>query len=190
MNKYLVAGVTACALTTLGLTTNVFGAVDMFLKIGDIKGEASERGGHDKWIDVLSVSWGEPKTARDAASGMATGKRMRKPTTGSSTGSGMATGKRMHKPMTVTAKPASGGPGSLTISKTVDKSSPKLQQYCNSGKSAKTVEVQKRDGDRVLSHQVLHNVTFSCHGSGDRPTESISLNYSKIEFKYTPAPKP
>ncbi len=34
-----------------------------YLKLGDIKGEATEASDpdHDKWIDVLSVSWGQSK---------------------------------------------------------------------------------------------------------------------------------
>lgn len=34
-----------------------------YLKLGDIKGEATEASdpNHDKWIDVLSVSWGQSK---------------------------------------------------------------------------------------------------------------------------------
>ena len=33
-------------------------AVDMFIKIGDIKGEATADKGHSKWIELESVSFG------------------------------------------------------------------------------------------------------------------------------------
>lgn len=49
-----------------------------YLKFDGIEGEAMDRD-HKGWIDILSVS--ETSSPRDAASGMATGKRQHKPIT-------------------------------------------------------------------------------------------------------------
>jgi type VI protein secretion system component Hcp len=64
-----------------------------YMKLGDIKGEAMDRAASTGEIDVLSWSWGEVVSPRDAASGLPTGKR--------EPGSGLATGKRQHKPFSV-----------------------------------------------------------------------------------------
>ena len=72
------------------------------------------------------------------------------------------------------------GPGTLTISKSIDKSSPKLTQACNSGRSIPKATVS--DGARVYT---LYNVRLSCTTSGaagDRPSEEIAFYYNKISF--------
>ena len=43
--------------TSLAASTSVVSANDMFLKIGDIKGESTDQK-HKEWIEVLSWSWG------------------------------------------------------------------------------------------------------------------------------------
>ncbi|HLF32144.1 MAG TPA: type VI secretion system tube protein Hcp, partial [Xanthomonadales bacterium] len=47
-----------------------------YIKISGVEGESTDKGHKDE-IDILSWSWGESQ--RDAASGMATGKRQHKP---------------------------------------------------------------------------------------------------------------
>ncbi len=52
-----------------------------FMKIEGIKGESVDKD-HKEWIDILSVSGlSAPSGTRDAASGLATGKRQHKPVT-------------------------------------------------------------------------------------------------------------
>lgn len=43
--------------TSIAASTSVVSANDMFLKIGDIKGESTDQK-HKEWIEVLSWSWG------------------------------------------------------------------------------------------------------------------------------------
>lgn len=140
--------VTAAAVVLyFGFASPAFAPVDMFLKIDGIDGESKDAD-HDKWIDVLSWSWGETSSSAGAASG------------------------RRSSP--------GEGPGTLTISKSVDKSSPKLTQACNSGRSLPKATVS--DGARTYT---LYNVRLSCTTSGaagDRPTEEIAFYYNKISF--------
>ena len=81
-------------------------------------------------------------------------------------------------------RPASG-PGTLTITKAVDKSSPQLLQASTSGRKfdQMTITLPPRPGERArtvtLKGVVIASVQRS--GSGDVPTESISFNFTKIE---------
>jgi hypothetical protein len=126
---------------------------------------------------------------RDSASGLATGKTattrggagvgrgISSPTGGSAdravvsprdASSGMASGKRMHKPFVIT--------------KELDKTSPILSQACASGQHFKEVDVDLASG----GHYKLADVMVSSiqkSGGGDRPMESVSFTYQKIEMK-------
>ena len=53
----------AAVASTLAIPVETNAAVDMFLKIPDIKGE-SQDAEHKDWIDVLSWSWGLSKDSR------------------------------------------------------------------------------------------------------------------------------
>ncbi|MCH8347254.1 MAG: type VI secretion system tube protein Hcp [Proteobacteria bacterium] len=124
-----------------------------FMKIADIKGEASDKD-HKDWIVIESISPPLKPTAR-------------------------AAGRRQHKPLTVT--------------KAVDKASPKLHQASNSGKVFPTViiEVAEYGGSRAtyLKYE-LKNVMITSYSvndsgtSGEVPMETITFSYSKIEYKY------
>jgi type VI secretion system secreted protein Hcp len=48
---------TSALVTVLGLAAAPARADDMFLQLGDIQGESTARG-HEKWIDIVSWSWG------------------------------------------------------------------------------------------------------------------------------------
>lgn len=80
---------------------------------------------------------------------------------------GQASGKRMHKPFTIT--------------KEMDAASPKLFEMCASGKHIPEVDV-----DMGSAHYVLHDVVISSatkSSAGERPTETLSFTYQKIEMK-------
>jgi type VI secretion system secreted protein Hcp len=102
--------------------------------------------------------------------------------------------------MQVTASPSdsertSGRPNhqDVTVSKYVDLSSCPLIGACNAGTNLKTVTltVGRNDAGKVLPYLVytLENtlVTSVSHsgGGGDRPTETITLNYTKIKWDFT-----
>ena len=80
----------------------------------------------------------------------------------------------------------------ITITKKFDKSSAKLFQACSSGKHFQTVVITVRKAGG--SHGEFLRYTFrtvfirsaQTIGSGGKatPSESLTLNYSKVEFKY------
>ncbi|HEX8879793.1 MAG TPA: type VI secretion system tube protein Hcp, partial [Candidatus Acidoferrum sp.] len=78
---------------------------------------------------------------------------------------GQASGKRMHKP--------------LVIVKEVDKASPKLYQACASGKHFPSAVVEVGAHQFRLFDVVIASVAKS--SGGDRPTEQLTLNFTKIE---------
>jgi len=161
---------TVLVFASCALVATSFGAG--YLKIGDIKGEATDRD-HKDWIIIESVSMDAAQAdvrespskastgvARDVASGQASGKR--------EAASGMATGKRQHKPFVVT--------------KSVDKASPKLAEACANGTVMKEVEIGEGGTRYKLKDVIITSIQSS--SGGDRPMESLSLNYEKIEVTY------
>ncbi|TVR59958.1 MAG: type VI secretion system tube protein Hcp [Gemmatimonadales bacterium] len=138
-------------------------AYDAFLKIEGVEGE-STRDKHEGEIEILSFSWGASN-----------------PTTiGSGTGAG-------------------AGRASLTsfnIMKKSDKASPKLFQNCCQGRHfpKATVVFRSSAGDNSLEYLkyefeevFVESVQWSgSSGGDDRPTESLSLAFGKVEVTYTP----
>ncbi|HUJ33255.1 MAG TPA: type VI secretion system tube protein Hcp [Candidatus Acidoferrum sp.] len=83
--------------------------------------------------------------------------------------SGMAAGKRMHKP--------------ITITKEIDKASPLLHEATDHGQSLSEVEVVLTGGSSH-SHFILRDVMVTSlqTASGDKPKESVTFTFQKIEF--------
>lgn len=138
-------------------------AYDAFLKIEGVDGE-STRDKHEGEIEILSFSWG-----------------VSNPTT-IGTGSG-----------------AGAGRASLTsfnVMKKSDKASPKLFQHCAQGKHfpKATVVFRAAGGENSLEYLkyefeevFVESVQWSgSSGGDDRPTESLSLAFGKVEVTYTP----
>lgn len=136
-------------------------AFDAFLKIDGIKGETNDAK-HKEEIEVFSFSWGAAQTG------------------GSSSGSGAGAGKVSMQ--------------DFHFVKKTDKASPNLLQYCCSGKHIKEVlfTVRKAGGDQVEFMKIkFTDVLISSYqtsgGSSaqeDVPSESISLNFTKVEYDY------
>jgi type VI secretion system secreted protein Hcp len=137
-------------------------AVDYFLKIDGIEGESTSDK-HKGEIDVLSFSWGASQTA-------------------SSTGAGGGAGKVQFQDIHFTSN--------------LSKASPKLMLACATGEHIKEViltgELSGKRGQKFLEIK-LTDVLISSYqsggSSGDVPTDSFSLNFAKIEFKYFPVNK-
>lgn len=132
-------------------------AVDAFLKIEGIDGE-SQDAKHKGEIEIQSYSWGASQTGTAAAGG------------------GMGAGKvQMHD---------------FHFVMTHCKASPKLMLACASGEHIKTATFTHRKAGK--DQQEYLKVTFTdvlvssyqSGGSGDTPTDQISLNFSKIEHEY------
>jgi len=137
-------------------------AVDMFLKLDGIKGESKDHKHKDE-IHIESFSWGMSQTGAHGAGG------------------GGGAGKvAMHD---------------FNFNMFVNKASPKLMLACATGDHLKTAKltVRKAGGDQ----QEFMTITFSdilvssystggSSGGDSVPTESISLNFAKVEFEYKP----
>lgn len=139
-------------------------ATDMTLKLDKIEGE-SLKDGHANEIDVLSYSWG-------------------------ATQSGTA-----HVGLGSTAGQANVQ--DLTITKYVDKSTPLLFSHLMTGSHIAKAELfVRKAGGKPLDYlvftleQVLVTAVSSGAGGGDdRVQETISMNFSKVQIKYTPQNK-
>jgi type VI secretion system secreted protein Hcp len=86
----------------------------------------------------------------------------------------------------------------LSLMKALDKASPLLYLQCAQGKHipTATLYVRKTGGDKVQEYYVIKltdvlisSVQTSGANGGGQPTESLSLNFAKIEFSYS-AQKP
>lgn len=136
-------------------------AVDYFLKIGSIEGESISKG-HDKEIDVLSFHWGVSNRGTSGFSG------------------GQGSGKCDFQ--------------DLTVTKLVDKSSPLLMQACATGQHfpKAVLSARRAGGDQqdylqiTMTGMMISSFQQSGASQGDLPTDSFSLNFSKIEFDYWP----
>lgn len=136
-------------------------AVDMFLKIDGIKGEAQDDKHKDE-IDVLSWSWGMSQSGT------------------SHMGGGGGSGKVSVQDLSITkhmdkATPnlmlyCCGGKHIPKVLLTVRKAGEKALEYMKI-----TME------DCLVSH-----VSTGGSGSEDRLTESLSLNFAKVKVEYTP----
>ena len=93
-------------------------------------------------------------------------------------------------------KTATNNPSHLdvTISKSLDKSSPKLVELCNLGKPSFLAKI---DFTETVNNQEVRYYSLSLSGvlitgyslssGGDRPTESVYLHYSRIDWQYVEA---
>lgn len=136
-------------------------ALDMFLDIeGEIKGESKDKEKKDQ-IDILAWSWGVSNSGSFHAGG------------------GGGAGKANFNDISVT--------------KWIDKSSPILQLYCANGDHfSKAVLTVRKAGKKPLEYMIItmDNVlitSVSTGGSGgeDKLTENVTLNFEKVEVKYT-----
>ncbi|MGH8510557.1 MAG: Hcp family type VI secretion system effector [Gammaproteobacteria bacterium] len=139
-------------------------AVDMFLKLADIKGECKDSA-HKEEIDVESFSWGMTQSGS------------------------------MH---------AGGGGGSgkvnvqdVSLTKYVDKASPNLMLACCNGTHypEAVLAVRKAGEDPLeylkikMSEVMITSVQTGGGGGEDRLTETLSLNFAKVEVEYQPQGK-
>jgi type VI secretion system secreted protein Hcp len=128
-------------------------AVDMYIKFPDIDGEAVDEN-HDKWIDVLSIDWGAHKSGAGAGAARRRGDVFLE---------------------------------DLTMTKEYDASSPKLMLACANGTHFSSVELEapERPGAQATYMKYkLENVmitSYSIDATGDRPMETITLRYQKID---------
>ena len=156
--------VAAAFIITFSISNANAAAVDYFLKIEGIPGE-SESPTHPNEIDVLSWSWGASQACSLSGGGG-----------GTSCVSSFS---------------------DVSFLKPLDKSSPHIflavatGQHLSKATLFGTTATEKDTVDFLMITMTDVIVTsYQIGGSGeDRPTDSISLNYAKIEFEYKPQNK-
>jgi type VI secretion system secreted protein Hcp len=138
-------------------------AYDAFLKIDGIEGETTRRD-HKGEIEILSFSWGVSNPATIGAGGGG--------------GSGKAS------------------VSSFNVMRVTDKASPLLFQACCTGLHIPKAEARfyKAGGDEAVPYLLyefekvfIESVQWSgSSGGDDRPTESLTLAFGKVQVTYTP----
>lgn len=144
-----------------GFATGMSTHADMFLKIDAIDGESLDHG-HKNEIELLSFAFGatQPGSAGH----------------GGGSGIGKVQVQDFH------------------FSKYFDKASPKLFEACATGKHTPKVVLtcRKAGGTQqeylkiTLSEVIVSSIQNSGSGGDSLPTESVTLNFSKIEIEYKP----
>ncbi|MEZ6875204.1 Hcp family type VI secretion system effector [Enterobacter sp. KBR-315C3_2022] len=133
----------------------------IFLKLDDVKGESQVEGFNDQ-IEIMSFSH---NVAMQVTNDVSNTER---------------TSGRAHV-------------GEMSLTKFVDLATPKLNEYCCSGKMVKTAVLTlcRNDDAKMLPFIVytLDNVIIShlsvSGGSGGKPVETMSLNFTKIKWEIT-----
>lgn len=135
----------------------------IYLKYAAINGEVKTKG-FEKWIECNSFQWG-------------VGRGIGSPKGGSPS-------KRESSEASVSE---------ITLTKQMDTTDPKLLLESLVGKMDNKAEIAITNtmpdgGAQDFAHYTLTNTAisgYSISSGGDRPTLSMSLNFSKVEFKYT-----
>ena len=133
-----------------------------FMQMKGIEGESTDKG-HDKWILIESMSSAISRSVTDGARDM---ERVRGRTTCSD----------------------------VVVVRQLDKSSTKLQEACANGSFYSQVEIHfcttVGDAQEPYLKYKLHDVivsSYSFHGNAEsqpRPSESITLGFTKVEWEY------
>lgn len=139
-------------------------AVDMFLMLTGIAGE-SQDSKHKGQIDIDSFSFGVSQSGSGSRAG------------------GSGSGKADFQ--------------DIAISKLVDKATPTLVNHCATGEHIKEalITVRKAGGGKdggkeyykvKLTDVLVSSVQNSGNNAADFPSETITLNYARIDFEYLP----
>ncbi|MGI0009339.1 MAG: Hcp family type VI secretion system effector [Nitrosopumilaceae archaeon] len=161
----ILATLTSVLVLTIFMTTATpkadAAAADYFLKIEGIEGESIDRA-HGGQLEVESWSFGASQTSSTSTGGAGTGKVSMQ---------------------------------DFHFTKRVDKSSPKLAEALLSGEHIPSIELfVRKAGDTPLEYMKVklsdclisgYSVSGGSTAGEDKPVESISFNFSKIEFEYT-----
>jgi type VI secretion system secreted protein Hcp len=132
----------------------------IYMNYTNIPGDATAEG-HQKWIELNSFQWG-------------VGRGISSPVGGSSD-----------------REASAPSVSEIVVTKATDVASPKLLDASLQGEGvAVTIDFCKTDKGK-LSVYMTYTLTntmisgYSLSSGGDRPSESLSLNFTKVEFKDT-----
>ena len=133
----------------------------IYLKIEGIDGKVTAQG-HEKWIDISSLQWGVGRAISSAV--------------------GSAKDREASKPSI----------SEVSVTKLMDQSSPLIFTEACVGKSKKvdihlcTTGTEKIDTYMEYALEDCMVSGYSVATGGDRPTESISLSFTKMIMKFIP----
>lgn len=133
----------------------------IYMKIDGIDGDATHEN-HKKWLDIMSLQWGVGRAIMTAA--------------------GSAKNREASEPSI----------SDVVVTKVMDTSSVKLFTEACTGKEGKKAVIHlvtTGSPGQLYMEYTLSSVLISGYSmstNGDRPTESISLNFTKLETKYIP----
>lgn len=134
----------------------------IYLQIDGIEGDATHEA-HKNWTDISSLSWGVQRQMNTLA--------------------GASQNREGTEPSV----------GQVTLTKISDRSTPKLITEAATGRTGKTAKIHLvttgSPGDTYLDF-ILTNVLiagYSIESGGDRPVETITLDFTKIQTRYTPS---
>ena len=133
----------------------------IYLQLEGIDGDATHET-HKNWMDIAAINW---RVNRNM-----------------STQAGSAANREASEPSI----------SEIVLNKVSDSSSTKLfQEACSGrvGKRAVIHMVSTGSPGQTYIEYTLHNTLIAAYNvgsSGDRPTETITLNFTKMEVKYTP----
>jgi type VI secretion system secreted protein Hcp len=133
----------------------------IYMQYGDIKGDVTAEG-HKEWVEVGSFQWG--------------------------------VGRGISSPVGGSKDRESSAPSvsEITVTKTQDIASPKLLEAACVGEGVKVkLDFTKTDKGKLETYievtlEECMISGFSMSSGGDRPIETLSLNFTKIEYRFTP----
>lgn len=133
----------------------------IYVKYDGIDGEATHES-HKKWLDVASIQWGVGR--------------------GISTPAGSTANREASEPSV----------SEVTLTKLMDASSPKFFTEACVGAVGKKVVIHLvttgSPGNTYAEYALTNALVsaYSMSSGGDRPSESISISFTKMEFKFIP----
>ena len=132
----------------------------IYLQVEGIEGDVTAEG-HEGWIECESLDWGVQRAIH--------------------TPTGRAEGRESAAPSV----------SEITINKLVDKASPNLFADACVGRERGVKIDFVRIGEAMqtyLEYELSNSLIsgYSVSADGERPTESVSFNFTRIEMKYTP----
>ena len=134
------------------------------MKIDGIDGKVTAKG-HEKWIDVSSLQWGVGRAISSAV--------------------GTSADREASKPSI----------SEVSVTKLMDESSPHIFTEACVGKGKKVIIDLCTVGTDQINTYMTYELEecmisgYSVSTGGDRPSESISLSFTKMTMKFTPYDK-
>jgi type VI secretion system secreted protein Hcp len=130
----------------------------IYMKYDSIPGDVTAEG-HASWIELNSLQWGVNRFIK--------------------TDTGSASDRESSAPTVL----------EVSITKAMDIATPKILQQALQGKGVEvTIHLCKTDQNelQMYAEYILSNTlisSFSTNTSGDRPFESLSLNFTKVQYR-------